>query len=146
MILALYALLMWGLVSLIRPNTKFDPIIISVLYAVVPAIYLSYLFSRIGISFLGLQTFFLLPFWIAALAASLLDVTFFSTERPLRLWTALIGLPMLVVFCIDKIIEFSPPNGPVIIWGTASITVLILVGLRLYFRYKDQQPTEFSPD
>lgn len=139
MILALYALILWGLISLIRPNTKFDPIIISGLYAIVPAIYLTYLFSRIGISFPGLQTFFLLPFWIVALLASFSDSKFFSTERPLRLWTALIGLPMLVVFCIDKLFEFPAPYGPAILWGITILTMLIIVGLRIFFRFRDQQ-------
>ena len=142
MILALYALVLWGLVSLIRPNTKFDPIIISGLYAIVPAIYLTYLFGRIGISFPGLQTIFLLPFWIAALLASLSDAKFFSTERPLRLWTALIGLPMLIVFCIDKLSEFPSPYGPAILWGIAILTMLTIVGLRLFFRYREQQGRE----
>jgi hypothetical protein len=139
MVLALYALVMWGFVSLIRPNTKFDPIIISALYAIVPAIYLTYLFSRIGISFPGLQTFFLFPFWIAAMLASLSSAKIFSAERPLRLWTALIGLPMLVVFCIDKLSEFPSPYGPAILWGVTILTVLILAGLRLFFRFREQQ-------
>ena len=145
MVLALYALVLWGLVSLIRPNTKFDPIIISGLYAVVPAIYLTYLFGRVGVSFPGLQTFLLLPFWVIAMVASLSNAKFFSSEQPLRLWTALLGLPMLILFCIDKLSEFPSPYGPAILWSITILTVFTILGLRLFFRYREQfvrEPTQ----
>jgi hypothetical protein len=144
MILALYALVLWGLVSLFRPNTKFDPIIISGLYAIVPAIYLTYLLGRIGISFPGLQSILLFPFWVVALLASFSDAKIFSTERPLRLWTALIGLPMLIIFCIDKLSEIPSPYGPALLWGITVLTMLIIVGLRLFFRYREGQAIEPS--
>jgi hypothetical protein len=139
MILALYALILWGIVSLIRPNTKFDLIIITALYAIVPAVYLTFLFSRIGFRFPGLQTFILLPFWIAAMVAALSEATFYVHERPMRLWTAAIGLPMLVVFCIDSVSEFPAPYGSALLWGLAVVTVLTIAGLRLFYRYKDHQ-------
>ena len=142
MILALYALVLWGIVSLIRPNTKFDVIIISALYAIIPAIYLTYLCSRIGLRFPGLQTLILLPFWIAAMVAALSEAHFFSEERPLRLWTALIGLPMLVLLCIDRLLELPSPYGPASLWGLTMLTALLLVGVRLFFRYKDRKMNE----
>ena len=142
MFIALYALVMWGIVSLIRPNTGFDVVIISALYALVPAIYLTRLFSRIGLGFPGLQTFLLLPFWIAALFAVLSESKFFSQEYPLRLWTAALGIPMLVLFSVDLVVKLPSPYGPASLWATTLLTVLVLVGLRLYFRYKDREITE----
>jgi len=45
---------------------------------------------------------------------------------------------MLVVFCIDKLSEFPSPYGPAILWDITFITVLLLAGLRLFFRSKEQ--------
>jgi len=138
MFLAMISLLVWGFVSLIRPNTGFGPVIISGLYASVPAIYLSHLFSRSGFSFLGLQILFLIVFWSIGLIASLAGGTFLSRERPLRLWTALLGLPMLVLYIVDLFLQFEPPYGPVALWGVTLVTILGIAGLRIYYRWKEK--------
>ena len=146
MIVSMIALILWGIVSLIKPNTGFGPIIVTGLYAVIPAIYLSRLFSRSNISFPGLQTFFLLVFWVAVLAIGIADIKFFTSERPMRLWTALIGLPMLLLYTVDIFWQFPSPYGVIVLWVITVLTGLTLVGLRLYFRFKDQRteppPTE----
>jgi hypothetical protein len=141
MIVAMYALIIWGIVSLIRPNTGFGPIIINGLYAIVPAIYISHLFSRVDFSFPGLQTFFLFVFWAIGLFASLMNHPFLNAERPLRLWTAFIGVPMLILIIVDSIQAIPDPYGPIALWLVTIITILALAGTRLFFRYKESQPS-----
>lgn len=139
MIISMIALIIWGIVSLIRPNTGFGPIIITGLYAIVPAMYLSHLFSRSGFGLPGMQTFFLLFFWVTGLVVNLTDTRFFNDDRPLRLWTALIGLPMLLLYIVDVFWQIPSPYGPVVLWVVTLLTGLVLVGLRIYFRVKDQK-------
>ncbi len=135
MIIATIALVIWGIVSLAKPNTGFGPIIISGLYAIVPAIYFSHLFSRAGVSFPGLQTFFLMIFWTAGLILCLADLKFLPDDQPLRLWTALIGLPMLILYSADMIWQIPAPYGAPILWVVTFLTVLVLVGLRIFLRF-----------
>jgi hypothetical protein len=142
MIISMIALILWGIVTLIKPNTGFGPIIITGLYAIVPAIYLSHLFSRSHISFPGLQTFFLLVFWSIGLLVSLTDRKFFARDRPLHLWTALIGLPVLILYAVDIFWQFPSPYDLVALWGMTLLTVLVLIGVRLYFRFQDNKPTQ----
>lgn len=142
MIISMVALILWGIVSLLKPNTGFGPIIITGLYAIVPAIYLSHLFSRSGFGLPGMQTFFLLLFWVTGLVVTLADTKFFNEDRPLRLWTALIGLPMLLVYIVDIFWQFPSPYGLVVLWVITLLTGFVLVGLRLYFRFKDQAPEQ----
>ncbi len=142
MIIAMLALLIWGIVAIIRPNTGFAPIIISGLYAIVPAIYLSHLLSRSGFTFPGLQTFFLIIFWAIALVASLSNSSLINTNHPLRVWSALIGLPMLILFIVDFFRLIPDPYGVISIWVITMLTIFTLIGLRLFFRYQDnQKPT-----
>jgi hypothetical protein len=46
---------------------------------------------------------------------------------------------MLVRICIDKFSPFPAPYEPAILWGITILTVFILIGLRLFFRYKTTQ-------
>jgi hypothetical protein len=140
MVISMIALILWGIVALIKPNIGFGLIINTGLYAVVPAIYLSHLFSRSNITFPGLQTFFLLVFWVAVLVVNIVDIKFFTNERPMRLWTALIGLPMLLLYMIDIFWQFPSPYDTIVLWAITLLTGLVLVGLRLYFHFKDQKP------
>lgn len=142
MIISMYALIIWGIVSLIKPNTGFGPIIITGLYAIVPAIYLSHLLSRSNTTFPGVQTFFLLLFWIIGLVVNFANVKFLTDEHPLHLWTALIGLPMLLLFIADIFWQFPSPYDTIALWVVSLLTGLVLIGLRLFFRFKDQKPEE----
>jgi hypothetical protein len=142
MIISMIALIMWGIITLIKPNTGFGPIIITGLYAIVPTIYLSHLFSRSGFSFPGVQTFFLLVFWIMVLVVNIGDIKFFTVERPLRLWTALIGSPMLLLYVVDIFWQIPSPYGAIALWVVSLLTGLVLILLRLYFRIRAQQPRQ----
>jgi hypothetical protein len=142
MILLVIGLVAWGIVSLIKPNTGFSPILITGLYAIVPAVYLSHLFSRAGVGFPGLQTFFLICFWAMGLIVNFADVKFLKEDRPLRLWTALIGVPLLLLYAGDMLWQIPSPAGPIALWITTLLTSVVLIGLRLYFRFKDQRPEQ----
>jgi hypothetical protein len=139
MVISMIALIIWGIVALIRPNTGFGPIIITGLYAIVPAIYLSHLISRSGITFPGVQTFLLLIFWITGLVVNFANIKFFIDERPMHLWTALIGVPMLIFFYVDIFWPFTAPYDVIALWVLSLLTGFILIGVRLFYRYKDQK-------
>jgi uncharacterized membrane protein len=81
-------------------------------------------------------------FWVAGLAVNLANIKFFTDEQPMRLWTALIGLPMLITFIVDIFWQFPSPYGIAALWAITLLTVLVLISLRLYFRFKGQQLTQ----
>lgn len=140
MIILVYALILWGIVSVFRSNVGFGLIITCGLYAIVPAIYISHLFSRSGFGLPGLQSLFLIGFWVIGLIASLLEHPLLKTERPMRTWTALIGVPMLILFIIDSIKAIPAPYGVITLWAITILTAMALVSVRLFFRYRDSQP------
>jgi len=139
MFIAMIALVLWGIVSLFRPKLSFGNFVVGGLYGIVPAIYLSYLLGRIGVSFLGLQTIILGVFWLLALLACLVKEKFFSAEYPLRLWTALIGVPMVLFMIVDLFMPLESVYWKVALWGVALLTGTVLVGLRLFFRIRDMR-------
>jgi hypothetical protein len=142
MIISVIALVLWGIVSLMRPKTEFGPIIITGLYALVPAVYLAHLFSRSGMRLPGFQTIFLLGFWIIGLVGVFADALMTPDERPMRLWTALIGLPMLTLYVVDLFVEFPALGGIAALWLVTLLTVLTLACLRLFFRFTDKRPPQ----
>jgi hypothetical protein len=145
MIISMVALILWGIISLMKPNTGFGPVIITGLYAIVPAIYLSRLFSRSEVWLPGLQTLLLLGFWVIGLMANFMDVKTDDT-RPLRLWTALLGLPMLILFAVDMFWELPHPGGLVALWVVTLLTGLVIAGIRLFFRINDQRSNQPPPE
>ena len=140
MIIAMLALILWGIGTLFRPKVGFGPFIITGLYAIVPAIYISHLFNRSNVTFPGLQTVLLLIFWAAALIGALSDEKFFRAPRSLRLWTALIGLPMLIWLIVDMFAKLPTPAGEIALWAVVALTGAVLIGVRLYFHLTEMQP------
>ncbi len=146
MFIALLAVVAWGIGTLIRPRIEFGPFLISGLYAIVPAVYAAQLLNRTGLSILGLETLFLLAFWALGLVASLAQEKFFSADIPVRLWTALLGLPMLIWFIVDTLITIPSPYGQIILWAIVLLTVFALVGLRLYYHLRELEKVPPAPD
>jgi hypothetical protein len=144
MFIAMIALVLWGIGSLFRPKMAFGDFVIGGLYGIVPAIYLSHLLDRIGVSFIGLQTILLGVFWILALVACLSQEKFFSTDNPPRLWTALIGVPMLILLAVDLFVSMPSVYWKVALGVVAVLTVLILAGVRLYFHIRDMRVTALA--
>jgi hypothetical protein len=138
MILATIALILWGLISLFRPKTEYGPIIVSGIYAIVPVVYFNFLFGRINFSIPFLQTLLLIPLWAIALFACLSNEEFFNKERPLRLWRAFLGIPMLLAFAISIFIEYE--YNQYVSWGLAVLTIVALAAIGFYFRI--QKPVE----
>jgi hypothetical protein len=127
MYIAFVALIFWGITSLIRPKTDFGPVLVSGLYAFVPAYYFHYLLGRVGIRFIFLQTLILIPIWILALLANLWDggPQLISGTRTPRLWRAFIGIPALALFSLDAIFHWE--KGPWLIWPTALLTMFVFI-------------------
>jgi uncharacterized protein DUF1189 len=140
MIIAMLALILWGIVSLFRPNVGYGPFIITGIYAIVPAIYISHLFSRSGVTFPGVQTVLLLIFWALALFGALSNEKFFHVDRVSRLWTALLGVPMLIWLIVDMYAKLPTPAGEIALWAVVALTVAVLIGVRLYFHLTEIQP------
>jgi len=138
MYLCLIALVLWGIASLLRPNTGFGPVIITGIYALVPAIYIHHLLSRVNLSFFGLQTILLMPIWAIALYISLAPADFFARERPLRPWRTLIGLPLLLVMAVDVIWSFE--YGDVVSWILMFLTIAALAVIGILPRLQERQP------
>ncbi len=139
MFIAMLALILWGIGTLLRPQIGYGPFIITGLYAIVPAIYISYLLSRSQVSFPGLQTILLLVFWAAGLVGALSNEKFFAMDLPPRLWTALLGVPMLLWLVIDVFVKLPSPAGPIILWAVVILTGTALVAVRLFFHLTAMQ-------
>ena len=128
--IALMALIFWGIAALIRPGTSFGPVLITGLYAVVPALFISFLLSQIQISIPFTTTFFLVVFWGVGLAGAFLPRTaapasssvgdYFRAERTLRGWRALIALPLLFDVVLEMIFNW---NAWYVTWPLTLITL-----------------------
>jgi len=70
--IALIGLLVWGVVSLMRKGLGFSPILITGIYANVPALYLSFILKKVGVSFFSLNTILLVIIWAIALISVLM--------------------------------------------------------------------------
>ncbi len=140
MIIAMLALILWGIGTLFRPGVGFGPYIITGLYAIVPAIYISHVFSKSGVSFPGIQTILLIIFWAAGLIGALSDMKFFRSEHYSRLWTALLGVPMLAWFIVDMLVTLPSPGAQIALWAILALTGAALIGVRLYFHLVEMQP------
>ena len=138
--LAMLGLVIWGVVSLLRPNTGFGPVLITGLYALVPAMYAHYLLGRLGVGFITLQTLLLLPLWGIALAAALAAPgrSILGRERSLRGWRALFGVPLLLVFALDVV--FAPRWGVAIAWLVAWLTFVSLAAVGLWSAWRETRP------
>jgi hypothetical protein len=58
------------------------------------------------------------------------------------LLTALIALPMLLLLIVDLFWQFPTPYDVIALWVVSFLTVLVIVGLRLFFRIKDQKAVQ----
>lgn len=84
---------------------------------------------------------FLLIFWTIGLIASFADIKFLADERPQQTRTALIGLPMLLLFIVDIFWQFPAPYDVAALWGVSLLTgLLALIAVRLFLHFKDRKP------
>jgi hypothetical protein len=94
------------------------------IYALIPALILHYLLTRIGAEFFALQTLCLLLFWVLGLFWTLRA----APGPALHLGHALLGLPLLAMISLDIIFRF--PSGGLLVWAFALATLLVLVGVQ----------------
>jgi predicted membrane channel-forming protein YqfA (hemolysin III family) len=135
MVILLIALVLWGIVSLIRPRTGFGPILIAGIYSLVPAIYLHFLFGLLHFSFPFLQTILLTVFWAIALVITFVEIEFLKEQKQLRIWRAALGIPMLLAFAVEAIIKLQP--GVAVCWIIFLFTIFILGAISLYLRIRN---------
>lgn len=125
MYLAFLAVLVWGGASLFR-KTEYSTVLITGIYAFVPAFLLHALLGKFGVNFIFLQTLILLPVWIVGLYGALAPGGWdlLGPDRPLRAWRAWIGLPLLLVMALDAL--FAWPRG-----GLIGVIAFALTGIAL---------------
>jgi len=115
------------------------------LFAVVPATYANYLLDRARIDYFGMFTLLLLLGWafsLVAAAGKRQSGDFLRGTRPLRAWRALLGIPMLVLFVLDYVYQWS--YGALIVWIAAVVTYAVLFGLEFLTAQPDVQPDDAS--
>jgi len=130
----------WGVAALAQRNIGFGSVMTTGLYAVVPATYANYLLDRAGIDFFGMFTLLLLAGWAISLVAAggtRQAGDFLRGTRPLRAWRALLGIPMLLLFVLDTVYQWT--NGALIVWIAAVVTYALLFGLELRTTQTDIQ-------
>jgi hypothetical protein len=135
----------WGGAALAQRNIGFGAVLTTGLYAIVPATYANYLLDRVGFDFFGLFTLLLLGGWaisLVAAAGTRQAGDFLRGTRPLRAWRALLGIPMLVLFVLDAVYQWT--NGALIVWIVALVTYALLFGIEFYTAQTDIQPDDAS--
>jgi hypothetical protein len=137
--LTLVGLLIWGSISVLRNQTSYNLIMITGLYAVVPALYLHYLLGRVGLTLPGLQTMILMLIWMGISIATLNPVEMSSSVQELNLLKMTpIGIPMLIVLAWDVV--FTPEIDPLALWGVPTLTLVAWIVMRR-FQGEEDQPT-----
>ncbi len=79
--LTFLAVLIWGVLSAINMRSDYGPVLTLGLYALVPAVYISFLLGLIGISFCGFQSGLLLVIWVVV-SKWVLNVDSYVTPPP----------------------------------------------------------------
>lgn len=143
--LTLLGFVVWGIAALAQRNIGFGTVMTTGLFAVVPATYAHYLLDRVGVDFFGMFTLLLLVGWAISLVAATgrrQAGDFLRGTRPLRAWRALLGIPMLVLFVLDYVYQWT--NGAAIVWVAAVVTYAVLFGLEFLTVRTDVQPDDAS--
>jgi hypothetical protein len=129
--LAALAVAVWGAVSLFR-KTDYSTVLITGIYAFVPALILNQILNRLGVRFIFLQTLILLVIWGIGLYAVLVKKGWdlLGPDRPLRSWRALLGLPLLAILTLDAL--FTWANGGLILLAAAAVTGIALIAAGMF--------------
>jgi hypothetical protein len=128
----LMALLMWGITSIIRPNAGYMPVLTIGLYAFIPADYANFLLESNQVSFFGMRTLLHLVIWGIALALAFGK----GSKQPLRLWRALLGIPMLAVMAYQYVFNDAGTRWFVSIIMAVTVAALMVIGW--YTREKEE--------
>lgn len=96
-------------------------------FASFPALIIYYLFQLVNFNYAFVHSFLLASFWIAGMYFSNQDEKEENVPQspPLKLWPALIGLPMLVMITLNYIYLWT--DNSIYTWGVSIITLIALV-------------------
>jgi hypothetical protein len=133
-VLILFALIFWVAAFILRKEASFGEIASVGIYAIVPATYLHLLFSQAGFEFFGMYTLVFFVLWVMALFAAYYPLQiggrapglrgYLRSERPLRAWRALLGLPLLSLLGAQMVMDWE---NWALAWGAFGLTMLVLV-------------------
>jgi Protein of unknown function (DUF1189) len=134
---AALSLVVWAVASRLWTGVTYGPVFVTGAYAMVPVTYAAYVLGRIGIAFCGLQLFLLLAVWAVGLVTAFAERGdgVLKGGRSLRVWRALIGVPMLVVLALDAV--FSWASGGIVTAGTMLVTIVVLAAVGLWPMWAD---------
>jgi hypothetical protein len=62
--LTFLAVLVWGILSALKVRSEYGPVLAAGIYALVPAVYITFLLGQVGVRFCGIETILLLIFWV----------------------------------------------------------------------------------
>ncbi|MCH8877510.1 MAG: DUF1189 family protein [Chloroflexi bacterium] len=82
--LTFLAVLVWGTLSAFKVRSEYGPVLTLGIYALVPAVYVSFLLGLIGVSFCGLQLGLLLLVWVLVARSVLKAGTASESPDPLQ--------------------------------------------------------------
>ncbi len=125
MYLAFLAVLLWGGVSIFR-KTDYSTVLITGIYAFIPAFLLHNTLGKFEVRFIFLQTLIFIPIWVVGLYGALAPggLDLLGPDRPLRAWRAWMGLPLMIVLALNTI--FNWERG-----GLINVIALALTGIAL---------------
>jgi len=124
----LLAALVRALSGLSGRHIDFSSLLVTGMFATVPATYLTHLFERMGGLLYGRFTLFLMLFWATGLVAVVLprkEGDLLRGQRPLRPWRALTGLPLLLAMALESIFGWN--DAPVILVGAGVVSMLLFL-------------------
>jgi uncharacterized membrane protein YhaH (DUF805 family) len=126
--IVLLGLGVWAVASMTKKHVSYSAVLITGLFAAIPAMYGEFLLEQIDAGVFLLFTLLLLIIWTVGLVAAVgtrRAGDWLRGERTLRAWRAVIGIPMLVIFALDGLYQWE--RGPLIVWVTAAVTVVVLL-------------------
>lgn len=143
LLISVLGLLIWGSISALRSRTDFVSIMVTGIYALVPALYLHYLLSRGGLALPGLQTMILMLTWLGITIANIgqIERSVVGQEEVLLRMTP-IGIPMLLVLAWDVV--FTPPIEPFALWVIPMLTFVVWMVMRRFQADDDLPPAGSS--
>jgi hypothetical protein len=128
----LLALIVWAIVGTFWQGVKYAEIWILGVYSSIPALYFTYLLSKINLSICGLQTFLLglIMLFVAYAVRPPTEPVEAEPGHEFHIQYAWIGIPLLLVLAYDLV--FRLPYQTEILWGTMLATMVTLAVLEYF--------------
>jgi hypothetical protein len=116
-------LVLWGIFSFFYKNVTFNSVVITGIYAYLPAMVFNYSLSLLKVQFIFDLTLILLIIWVFRLRRTLITERDNLPSREIMLQPALIGIPIALFICLNLIFswEFAPPFILIGLLGTIGL-------------------------